>query len=432
MNTHISQNREKLLFKLILQFAFYIRGSNSTLDPHLLSISRKLRAGNNYAELDKELYELSNTLKNLPPLHEEPNLLEFEAQQKRLENKNLIAHLYELLDETQFPIKFHNECLLLKQKCSSDMNDDEYQDLIEAAMDLLQSIRDHAMEEQKDINSFLDHIPEHLAYLETQAQKFTESSNQSYLNRENLSSHIDQQVTNIESVVSNSNQDMALQSDLRSYLDTLKKEFEKHKQSEDSLHNETERQLLLMTEKLIQMNTEVSSLQRRLNQTKTQASHDCLTQLPNRTAYNDRIRFEYKRWLRYKTPLTLLIWDIDHFKSINDSYGHKAGDKTLQLVAQLILKNCRQTDFISRFGGEEFVMLLPSTTAEQALIYGNNIRQIIANTRFNHNGESVNLTISCGISQFLEEDEPDDVFERADQALYQAKNQGRNQCVIAI
>ncbi len=430
MNTHNSHNREKLLFKLILQFAFYLRGSNSELDPHLLSISRKLRAGNNYAELDAELHELSNTLKNLTRISNNICSHDFEAQQ-RFDHEALVARLYDLLDETQFPIQFHNECLLLKQKFSADMSSDDYQDLIEASIDLLHSIRNHAVEEQNDINDFLNHIPEHLAYLETQAQKFSESSNQSYLNREQLSTHIDQQVINIESVVLNAKSELPLQDDLRSYLNTLKKEFAKHKQSEDSLHSETERQLLLMTEKLIQMNHEVESLQKRLSRVHTQAIHDCLTQLPNRTAYNDRIIFEYKRWLRYKTPLALLIWDIDHFKSINDRYGHKAGDKTLQIVAQLILKNCRQTDFVSRFGGEEFVMLLPSTTAEQALIYGNNIRQIIAGTRFSHNGESVNLTISCGIDEFSGTDTPDDVFERADQALYKAKSQGRNQCIVA-
>lgn len=99
-------------------------------------------------------------------------------------------------------------------------------------------------------------------------------------------------------------------------------------------------------------------------------------------------------------PLTVLIWDIDLFKLINDNFGHRAGDKTLALVAQLILNNCRETDFVARFGGEEFVMLLPNTNSEQAFILAEKIRSIIANSGFNHNGRAIKLTISCGISQF--------------------------------
>ena len=140
---------------------------------------------------------------------------------------------------------------------------------------------------------------------------------------------------------------------------------------------------------------------------------------------------EVKYCKRYKTPLTLIIWDIDHFKRINDAYGHKAGDKTLELVARLMLNNCRETDFIARYGGEEFVMLLPNVCAEQALIAAEKIRHVISQTDFNYNGESVELTISCGISDFKESDlQHDEVFNRADNALYQSKENGRNQCAV--
>ena len=160
------------------------------------------------------------------------------------------------------------------------------------------------------------------------------------------------------------------------------------------------------------------------------ASRDPLTGLPNRLAYDERIALEQSRWLRYKSPLTLIIWDIDLFKLINDNFGHKAGDKTLTLVAQLIFNNCRETDFIARFGGEEFVMLLPNTLSEQAFILAEKIRTLISNSGFNYNGKSIKLTISCGISEFAEGDEFEAVFERADQALYQSKEQGRNKCSI--
>ncbi|MGZ5575370.1 MAG: GGDEF domain-containing protein, partial [Methylobacter sp.] len=129
-------------------------------------------------------------------------------------------------------------------------------------------------------------------------------------------------------------------------------------------------------------------------------------------------------------PLSLIIWDIDHFKTINDRYGHKAGDKVLLLIAKQLSDHSYTTDFISRFGGEEFTMLLPNTDSQSALSRANQLRQVIEKTGFNASGTSVAITISCGITEFIPDDTDEAAFERADQALYQAKQQGRNRCNV--
>jgi diguanylate cyclase len=136
------------------------------------------------------------------------------------------------------------------------------------------------------------------------------------------------------------------------------------------------------------------------------------------------------RWKRYHSALSLIIWDIDRFKNINDSYGHKAGDKVLLLIAKQLSDHSRATDFISRFGGEEFTMLLPNTDGQSALILANQLRQIVEKTGFNAGGASVDITISCGITEFIPNDTDETAFERADKALYQAKEQGRNRCCL--
>ena len=127
----------------------------------------------------------------------------------------------------------------------------------------------------------------------------------------------------------------------------------------------------------------------------------------------------------------MAIWDIDLFKIINDTHGHKAGDKTLIIIAQLLSKHCRKTDFVARFGGEEFIMLLPNTTEQSAATLTNKIRTVIEKTGFNAGGQHINITISCGLSEFRKGDTSGSVFERADQALYQSKANGRNQCIVA-
>jgi len=161
---------------------------------------------------------------------------------------------------------------------------------------------------------------------------------------------------------------------------------------------------------------------------KQKAQTDALTGLPNREAYNERSHHEYTRWLRYKNPLTMAIVDIDHFKKINDNFGHQAGDKVLQLVSKSLQQRLREVDFITRYGGEEFVILLVETTREDSIHVMNQIREGIAETPFHFKNNPVSITVSVGISEFLENDDVDRVFARADQALYEAKNSGRNQC----
>jgi len=118
------------------------------------------------------------------------------------------------------------------------------------------------------------------------------------------------------------------------------------------------------------------------------------------------------------------------FQKINDRYGHKTGDEVLLLIAKQLSEQTRATDFISRFGGEEFTMLLPYTHAQSALILANQLRQTIEKTGFNASGSSVAITISCGITEFIEGDTDETAFDRADRALYQAKEKCRNQCCI--
>ena len=158
---------------------------------------------------------------------------------------------------------------------------------------------------------------------------------------------------------------------------------------------------------------------------------DPLTQLPNRLAYDQRSQQEYARWKRYNNTLLIMVWDIDLFKQVNDTYGHQAGDKVLKVVATTLRKNLRETDFVARFGGEEFVSLMPETSLGGGFKVAEKIRATVEKLEFHYRGSNVQVTISCGISLFMENDTRESAFARADKALYQAKEQGRNRCVIA-
>lgn len=161
-------------------------------------------------------------------------------------------------------------------------------------------------------------------------------------------------------------------------------------------------------------------------QTKQMSFTDPLTRLFNRRHFENNLEREYKRAKRYKSDLSLAIVDIDFFKKINDTYGHSCGDYVLKEVAYRILNNFRQTDFVFRYGGEEFAIILTETAGDNALIPLERLRKSIENSEFRYQGEDLKITISIGVSSNTEFENPWEMFDDADKALYEAKKDGRN------
>ena len=158
------------------------------------------------------------------------------------------------------------------------------------------------------------------------------------------------------------------------------------------------------------------------------ATTDELTQVYNRRKLYELADYEIERSIRYKQPLSLLVLDIDHFKRINDNHGHDIGDKVLVLFSKTIMNMIRQPDIFGRVGGEEFVLILPSTDLEKAISFAERIRQSIEEETFPEIG---NITISIGVTECIEDDKIHPLFKRADNALYDAKNSGRNKVISA-
>jgi diguanylate cyclase (GGDEF)-like protein/PAS domain S-box-containing protein len=179
---------------------------------------------------------------------------------------------------------------------------------------------------------------------------------------------------------------------------------------------------------LIGFSTEVTELFLLKEEFKKLATIDPLTKLFNRRYFTEQADKEFIRAQRYKLSMALISIDIDHFKSINDKYGHPAGDKVLVAVSKQLQDSLRQTDILARIGGEEFSILLPETTAESAIVFAERLRADQAKLHITGEWQGeITLSVSIGISGFHVDDEAFDVlFSRADKALYQAKNSGRN------
>ena len=162
------------------------------------------------------------------------------------------------------------------------------------------------------------------------------------------------------------------------------------------------------------------------------AHTDELTQVSNRRHFQDLLNKEISRANRHKKPLSVLYMDLDHFKRINDTHGHKAGDTALKTVAQALKKNLREIDYIGRIGGEEFCLFLPNTDIKEALIPCERYRLMINNTPIYTASKNLNITASFGLTCLIHgEDDVDSLMQRADKALYRAKANGRN-CIDVI
>lgn len=153
------------------------------------------------------------------------------------------------------------------------------------------------------------------------------------------------------------------------------------------------------------------------------ATTDALTGLHNRHRFNELLEQEVARAKRYHTPLSLIMFDLDYFKNINDTYGHAVGDQVLRAVADIIRKNVRSTDWVGRWGGEEFMVLCPEATEKDAVFTAEKLRGLVES----HTFETVKtITISCGVTRFKAPDSVDVFVSRADDGLYRAKDKGRN------
>lgn len=176
-----------------------------------------------------------------------------------------------------------------------------------------------------------------------------------------------------------------------------------------------------------------AELARALEQIRQLATHDDLTGLLNRRAMLDRMQLEQHRSLRSGSPLLIAQLDIDHFKAVNDTHGHAAGDLVLQSFADTVRRNVRDTDVLARWGGEEFVLLLCDTPAADAVALMERLRQAVQAMQVPvpQGGGPITVTVSIGLARHAPADPLAGTLERADRALYAAKAGGRNRVVPA-
>lgn len=338
--------------------------------------------------------------------------------------------LLQLLERLDLPAELEPQIEALKERLE-DRDGFDAPAVLRDIATLIADMRTRLQAEKKEIETFLEQITDRLTDIDSYVRGTENARVESYQSGRDLGDAVQEQVRGIEDSVRAAQNLEHLKQAVQQRLDAIITHVDQHRRGEEERHQEVEAQVVRLTERLHEMETESAQLRDRVTQERQHALTDTLTGIPNRLAYQERIAQEYARWKRFTTPLALLIWDVDRFKQINDQYGHKAGDKVLKVIANTLADNIRETDFLARYGGEEFVLLMTGTTQPAIQEVADKLRYAIEHCGFHYRGENVPITISCGIAEFRAGDSIESAFERADRALYRAKDQGRNCCVLS-
>ncbi|KNC14993.1 diguanylate cyclase [Pseudomonas sp. RIT-PI-a] len=332
--------------------------------------------------------------------------------------------LLELLSELTLPERYMAQAQAMHARIQRGLNWYELLPVLDELAILMLAVNDGS---QQEFERYLQQLNQRLENFQRQLQlthgDHVESRSAALALDDVLREHVDGLQTSMRGATDID----GLKQVLESRLEGLLASMEQHRLQREAREQKIAARLHGLGERVTSMEREALDYRDKLEQQRHKALLDPLTGLPNRAAWNERLALEHGRLQQTGTGLLLAILDLDHFKSINDTYGHQAGDKVLKIIANVLRKGLRGDDFIARFGGEEFALLMPGSDLSGGSRLLERLRAAVEQCPFHFKGERVTVTMSAGVAVFKSGENASQVLKRADQALYRAKEAGRNQ-----
>ncbi|GLI33552.1 GGDEF domain-containing protein [Desulforhabdus amnigena] len=286
-------------------------------------------------------------------------------------------------------------------------------------------------EERKQIAQFISEINENLVQMESHLFSSLNGRRQAHQANADFNLIIETQMDDMKRSMDVSTDLGELKKLVITKIATIRSALEMKRREDEKRLAEAHEQLGGLQKKIENVKTEIDQIQERARNLEREAFIDPLTNIHNRRAYEQRLKEEFQRYTRYGQVFSMLLLDVDDFKNVNDSYGHAAGDLCLKEVINKVKGILRVSDFLSRYGGDEFVVILPGTDREAMKKVAEKIHSSIEKTRFFYQGKQIIVRISVGGTQVEPLDQKEeDVFDRADRALYEAKTGGRNNVLV--
>lgn len=332
-----------------------------------------------------------------------------------------------LLEDLQLPEHHKLQAAGLRERIEKGLN---WYELVPVLDDLAQLMIAVAGQGQREFESYLTLLNERLATMQHSLSAAREGHVQSKEAAQALDEELRQQVGGLQHSMLEAKDLPSLKQAVQARLDGLLETVDTYERQRGEHEQQLAERLSALVGRVASLEQAATGMREHLEEQRQKALRDPLTALPNRSAWNERLELEVARQQRYGGLLLLAVLDIDHFKRINDSFGHLAGDRVLKIIANELSKRLRKTDFIARFGGEEFVLLLPETPLEAGQRLLDSLRAGVESCPFHFKGARIEVTLSAGIASFAALETAEQVFERADRALYRAKEGGRNRIEI--
>jgi diguanylate cyclase len=417
---------QSVLRLLIGRLCLAGQGRDARLDAELIKVAETVRKGVDPKGLEELLDPLSQavTVLDLQPANQSA------APEPPAVSGSEADSTLSLLDQLALLPELRPMIAQLRADAPSSLAAADLARLLERVTRLASEQRAAAQREKLELEHLLQQMTSRLDEIAAHLAGEVEEQNAAQDDTEKLNLLVSGEVEELKTNVMRAVDLPAMRHQVSLRLDAINGHLHEFRGREESRIKTYRERVGRMRSRIRELERESHSLHISLQEEQRLAMIDALTGIPNRAAYDDRIEQEFRRWKRFGRTVSILAWDIDRFKGINDAYGHKAGDRVLRVFGQQLAKHVRETDFVARYGGEEFVMLLVGSSPAEAHTVADKIRLEIAQLGFHFHDKPVTVTASCGITNFIAEDTPDAAFDRADRALYQAKEAGRNRCVV--
>ena len=338
--------------------------------------------------------------------------------------------LYQLLEKISFPKDVSARLNELKKRLDDGVTVSKWAAMLDQISDVASEAQTKINRERLDIEEFLKQVTGRLKDLDSYILGSKEQHAEAWMHGKALGDAVKNEMQNLVTTANDAADLNVLKDQIQSRLAKIEEHVNGFRETEKNQHRNADEDVQRLMARLNELESESQNLKARVQKERMQAQIDTLTGIANRLGYDHRVAQEYARWKRFSNPLSLVVWDVDLFKRINDDFGHAAGDKALKTIAKLLAEQVRETDYLARYGGEEFVLIMPGADQSAAKVVAEKLRQTVEESGFHFKGKPVSITISAGIAEFKENDTTGSVFERADKALYAAKEGGRNRVVV--
>lgn len=340
--------------------------------------------------------------------------------------KELLGRFNSILNTLVISKKYKADISKIKSSIHDQIS---HQNLMTECLNVFDFIIEDLEQERNRAKVFLSTISETLISVQLSVTATISNSSESNKKHVKINQELSDRINEVSASINDAGSLNEMKFDITDKVQHIAKTLQKKAELEHSENIALQKELNSMSAKVETLEQQSKAFEKRLQEVKAESLQDALTKLANRASFDEFFANELARFQKREFDLAITIIDLDDFKRINDTFGHIAGDKTLQVIAETLRKVMGKDIFISRYGGEEFILIFKDIDKVTVMNRLNMLRKKVASLPFTFKGTRVSITLSIGVTLIQRDDNVHSAFERADTALYRAKNEGKNKVV---